>query len=38
MELVALFKGILRTAKVRIVVAFRERCRDVYAEGVRALP
>jgi len=38
MELGALFQVILRTAKFRIVVAFGERCRDMYAQGVRMLP
>ena len=37
-ELAASFQGILTTAKRRTVAAFGERCRDVYAEGVRVLP
>jgi hypothetical protein len=38
MKLGALFQVILRTVEFRIVVAFGERCRDIYAQGVRMLP
>ena len=38
MELGALFQDILRTAKFKIVVAFGERWRVSYPEGVRVLP